>query len=126
MYTYLPRLCRLLVGYAHRSSLLLGAALVCLATNIAIAQARPLILASSPTPWSEYKWQIVGAISFMIVETLLIAFFLISRTRQRRAESERERFALLAQTEHRRLEDVVSNVPGIVWESRVDPSGTNR
>jgi PAS domain S-box-containing protein len=138
-----------MVGYAHRSSLLLAAAFVCLATDIAIAEPRGPIaiaqhqtathlnlqnvafslqqkLAGSPTPWSQYKWEIIGAVTFMIVETLLIAFLLISRARRRRAEAERERFALLAQSEHRRLEDVVSNVPGIVWESRVDPGGTTR
>ena len=129
MYNCLPRFCRSLVGYAHRSSLPLVAALVCLATNTAIAASAfnfQTTLANSPTPWNEYKWQIIGAISFMIVETLLIAFLLVSRTRRRSAEAERERFALLAQSEHRRLEEVVSNVPGIVWESRVDPNGTTR
>jgi formate hydrogenlyase transcriptional activator len=129
MYKYLPRLCRVLVGYAHRSPLLLGAVLVCLATNTAIAESAldfQTTLANNSTPWTEYKWQLIGAISFMIVETILIAFLLVSRTRQRRAEGELERFALLAQSEHRRLEDVVSNVPGIVWESRVDPNGTSR
>ena len=129
MFNYLPRLCRSLAGYARRTSLLLWALLACLATNSAIAQSAfnfQTTLANSPTLWTEYKWQIIGTISFMIVETILIAFLLIGRTRQRRAEAERERFALLAQSEHRRLEDVVSNVPGIVWESRVDPSGKTR
>src|SRR5688572_1808712 len=129
MFNCLPRLCHSLAGYARRTSLLVCALLVCLATNSAIAQSAfnfQTILANSPTPWTEYKWQLIGAISFMIVETILIAFLLISRTRQRSAEAELERFALLAQSEHRRLEDVVSNVPGIVWESRVDPSGTTR
>ncbi len=131
MDNHLPRLCRLLVGYAHRSSLLLGAVLVCLATNVAAAEAHQTIsiaqeLLTGPTPWREYKWEIAGAVSFMIVETLLIAFLLIIRTRQRRAETERERFALLAQSEHRRLEAVVSNVPGIVWESRIDAGGPIR
>src|SRR5688572_25650361 len=129
MFNCLPRLCHSLAGYARRTSLLVCALLVCLATNSAIAQSAfnfQTTLANSPIPWTEYKWQLIGTISFMIVETILIAFLLIGRTRQRRAEAERERFALLAQSEHRRLEDVVSNVPGIVWESRVDPSGTTR
>lgn len=65
-------------------------------------------------------------ISFMMVETSLIAFLLISRARQRRAEAERERFAQLAESEHRRLNEVVSNVPGLVWESRIDPDGATR
>jgi PAS domain S-box-containing protein len=62
----------------------------------------------------------------MIVEALLIGFLLISRARQRRAEAERERFARLAESEHRHLNEVVSNVPGVVWESRVNADGVTR
>ena len=87
MVNHLPRLCRSLVGSIHRSPLLLGAALVCLATNSAIAKFAfyfPTTLANGPTL---YGWQLIGSISFMLVETLLIAFLLISRARQRRAEA---------------------------------------
>ncbi|HEX5884347.1 MAG TPA: sigma 54-interacting transcriptional regulator, partial [Pyrinomonadaceae bacterium] len=76
--------------------------------------------------WQRYRWQIAAAVTFMLVETLLIAFLLISRAQQRRAEEERERFAQLAKNEHRHLNQVVSNVPGIVWESRVGPDGLTR
>ena len=79
-----------------------------------------------PTIWQQYKWEIIGAISLIIVEALLIAFLLASRSRQKRAEAERERFASLAESEHRRLDEVVSNVPGIVWESRIDENGDSR
>jgi PAS domain S-box-containing protein len=125
MYNYLPRLCRLVLDYSLRSPLLLGAAVVCVfATFTQIAQA------SGPDPhitvWQHYKWGIIGAASFMVVETLLIAFLLISRARQRRAEAERERFSQLAKSEHRRLDEVVSNVPGLVWESRIAPDGVTR
>jgi formate hydrogenlyase transcriptional activator len=126
LHTYLPRLCRFLVGYVHRPSFVLSAVLVCLATNVAIAEAHGLFSTTQQQLATDLSVGIIGAISFMIVETLLIAFLLISRTRQRGAEAERERFALLAQSEHRRLEDVVSNVPGIVWESRIDSGGTTR
>ncbi len=117
MYNYLPRLCRLISGYVLRSTLLLGVVFVCSA--LAAGQ-------SQPTVWVNYRWEIAGAITFMLVETSLIAFLLISRTRQRRAETERESFAQLADSEHRRLNEVVSNVPGLVWESRIDPDGTTR
>ncbi len=126
MRNYLPRLCRFLVGYVHRPSLVLSAVLVCLATNIPIAEAHGLFSITQQQLATDLSIGIIGAISFMIVETLLIAFLLISRTRRRGAEAERERFALLAQSEHRRLEDVVSNVPGIVWESRIDDGGPIR
>ncbi len=71
------------------------------------------------TLWEQYKWQIVGIISLCILEALLIAYLLFTRARRRRAEKESKRFAQLAQAEHRRLEDVVTNVPGVVWESRL-------
>jgi PAS domain S-box-containing protein len=126
MYNYLPRLCRLIFGYSLRSPLLLGAVLVCLlATFTQIARAfsdsNPQIPASQ-----QYRSQIAGAVTFMLVETLLIAFLLISRARQRRAEAEREHFAQIAESEQRRLDEFLSNVPGLVWESRVGRDGVSR
>ena len=117
MYNYLPWLCRFVPGYVLRATLLVSVLFVCSALGAD---------KSAPTIWSQYRWQIAGVISLMIVETILIAFLLISRARQRRAESERERFAQLADSEHRRLNEVVSNVPGLVWESRIDRDGTTR
>lgn len=87
MFTYLPRLCRSLSGFALRSSLLLGVVLVC----SALARGQ----STQPTLLTQYRWQIVGVVSFMVLETALIGFLLISRARQRRAEAERERFAQL-------------------------------
>ncbi len=126
MYNYLPRLCRSVLGNSLRSPLLLGAlSLFLFATFTQIAHA---FNASDPetTLWPNYKWHIIGAVSLMVVETLLIAFLLISRTRQRRAEAESERFAQLAESEQRRLDEFLSNVPGLVWESRVNPDGASR
>lgn len=87
MFNYLPRLCRSLSGFALRSSLLLGVVLVC----SALARGQ----STQPTLLTQYRWQIVGVVSFMVLETSLIGFLLISRARQRRAEAERERFAQL-------------------------------
>ena len=126
MYNYLPRLCRLVLGYSLRSPLLLGFVLVCLfATFTQIARA---FNESDPqiTAWQQYRWQIAGVVTFMLVETLLIAFLLISRARQRRAEAESERFAQIAESEQRRLDEFLSNVPGLVWESRVSRDGVLR
>ncbi len=118
MYNYLPRLCRSLPGFALRSTLPLGVIFVC----FALARGQ----STQPSLLAQYRWQIAGVVSFMLFETLLIGFLLISRARQRRAEAERERFAQLAESEHRRLNEVVSNVPGVVWESRADKNGTTR
>ncbi|MGB7924594.1 MAG: ABC transporter substrate binding protein [Pyrinomonadaceae bacterium] len=75
--------------------------------------------------WEQYKWYIVAAIAAFIIEALLIVWLLIVQRRRRRAERERERFASLAEAEHRHLDETVSNVPGIVWEALIDP-GTNK
>lgn len=74
-----------------------------------------------PTVWEQYKWQIAGIISLVIMEALLIVYLLVNRARRRRAEKERERFARLVEAEHKHLDEIVSNVPGIVWESLFDP-----
>src|SRR6185295_8612268 len=68
-----------------------------------------------PTFWEQYKWRIVGVISLCIIEALLILGLLLNRARRRQAEKENERLATLAEHERKRLAEVVSNVPGIVW-----------
>ena len=76
--------------------------------------------------WARYKWYIIGLVAAVIVEALLIAALLILRTRRRQAEQEKERLGQLAETESKKLNEVVSNVPGIVWESRIDPETGER
>lgn len=74
-----------------------------------------------PTVWERYKWRIVGVVSLCILEALLIVWLFVSRARKREAQRESERFAELARVEHRRLDEVVSNVPGMVWEISIEP-----
>ncbi len=76
--------------------------------------------------WELYKWRIVGAISLMVLQSLLIAWLLVLRSRRRAAELASERFASQAALDHKRLDEVVSNVPGVVWESRLEPGSTMR
>lgn len=76
--------------------------------------------------WELYKWHIIGVIFLIVLEALLIVRLLISRNRRRKAEEETVRFALDAKAEHERLQEVVSNVPGIVWESRMQNGSDNR
>jgi PAS domain S-box-containing protein len=71
--------------------------------------------------WEQNKWYIIGAISAILLEALLIARLLYTQLRRRQAEEGRKRQTLLAQTAHRRLDEIVSNVPGIVWETKTDP-----
>lgn len=74
----------------------------------------------------QYKWQLAGVVTLCIVEALFIVGLLVSRARRKRAEDESLRYAALAKAEHRRLDEVVHNVPGIVWESRLGPNETSR
>jgi len=124
----LPRLCRSFSFFFRRSPLLVGAILVCLLAGF--TQITRAFNVTGPDPqtiaWQQYRWQIAGAITLLIIETLLIAFMLISRARRRRAEADRERFAEIAKFEHRRLDEFLSHVPGLVWESRVNSDGATR
>ena len=79
-----------------------------------------------PSVWDEYKWHITALVSLILMQSLLIAGLLISRSRRRRAEVERERFASLAEAERRHLNEVVSNVPGVAWESLTQPGSSSR
>ena len=72
------------------------------------------------------SWHIAGGIAAFIIGALLIVWVLIIKRRRGRAEIERERFADLAEAEHRHLDEIVSNVPGIVWETLIDPDTNTR
>ena len=74
--------------------------------------------------WELYRWRIIGVISLCVLEAVLIIGLLINRARRRQAEKDNERLAQVAEASRRRLDEVVSNVPGIVWEARPEP-GTN-
>jgi PAS domain S-box-containing protein len=73
---------------------------------------------------AEYYWP-AAASALFIFEMLLIAGLLVNLARRSKVGKENERLPRLAEAEHRRLEEVVSNVPGIVWESKANPGGTN-
>jgi PAS domain S-box-containing protein len=75
-----------------------------------------------PTFWQLYQWYIVGIVAAFIIESLLIVWLVSMRSKRRQAETKGERLALLAEAEHRRLEEVVLTVPGVVWEVRIDPA----
>src|SRR5215213_7928151 len=61
----------------------------------------------------------------VVIAGLLVQAFLglavVARGRKRRAETECKRVSALAQSEYKRLDAVVANVPGVVWETRTDP-----
>lgn len=72
-----------------------------------------------PTFWQLYRRYIIAAIAIVLIQALLIVWLLFLSARRRSAE-------LRAAQEHRRLNEVVSNVPGMVWETRFDPTTGQR
>lgn len=80
-----------------------------------------------PTPWEEYRGYGIAILALLILESFLVVSLVLSRRWQRKAELERNEFQTLAAAEHERLNEVVANVPGIVWESRTtDETGRRR
>ena len=76
--------------------------------------------------WEFYKWYVVGTVAVIIIESSLIAWLLIVQRQRRRAERERERFGGLAKAEQRHLGEIVSLIPGIIWETVIDPATNTR
>ena len=85
-----------------------------------------IVLYKEFSVWELYKWRIIGVISLCILEALLIVGLLINRAKRKQAQRESQRFGELARAEHRRLDEVVSNVPGLVWEIGIDPVSGER
>jgi PAS domain S-box-containing protein len=72
------------------------------------------------------KWYLVGLVGAVLIEALLIACLLFFRARRRSAEDENKRLAQIAEAKRKQVNDVVSNVPGIVWEALVEGTGNGR
>jgi PAS domain S-box-containing protein len=70
--------------------------------------------------WELYKWRIIGAIALIVLEALGIVWLLFTQAKRRQAEKRSARFASLAESEHQHLDEIVANVPGIVWEARLE------
>lgn len=72
------------------------------------------------TFWELYKWRIIGALAVIVAQALGIIWLLFTQAKRRQAEKRSARFAELAEAEHKLLDEIVANVPGIVWESRIE------
>jgi PAS domain S-box-containing protein len=70
-------------------------------------------------------WALIQGPLIFIFAAILLAFLilslLITRAKKRKAELECKRLIHLAETETKRLNDLITNVPGIVWETQIDP-----
>lgn len=74
-----------------------------------------------PSAWEQYRVYIASAIAILIFQSILIGLLLLSRARRRKAEAEISEFQSLAAAEHDRLNEIVANTPGVVWETMIDP-----
>jgi len=79
-----------------------------------------------PTFWEQYKWYVLTVLGVMLIQSTLIVVLVINRSLRKRAEIESKRFAALAAAQHQRLNDVVANVPCIVWELLIQPDSHTR
>jgi PAS domain S-box-containing protein len=68
-----------------------------------------------------YQWYIIAVITACVAEAGLIFWLLVLRSRRRQAEAEKSRLESVAKAEHQRVREVVSNMPGVIWEVRIDP-----
>ena len=73
------------------------------------------------TFFQTYDLYIIAVIALCVGEAVLIAWLLELRSRRRQAEEGKARIESLAKAEHQRMDEVVSNMPGVVWEVRIDP-----
>jgi PAS domain S-box-containing protein len=70
--------------------------------------------------WTHYEFYIFATIAISIFEAMLIVGLLINRARRRQAEATSHRLSQLAEARRRHLDEVISNIPGLVWEIRAD------
>ena len=78
------------------------------------------------TLWDLYKWYIIALLAAIILEAVLIARLWFTQAKRKQAEKETRRFDELAKSAHHRLAEIVSSVPGMVWESVIDPKTKER
>lgn len=78
------------------------------------------------TFWQQYKWYVMGMTATVVIEGLLIVWLLLLQHGRKRAETESKRLSEVTAEAHKRLGEIVSNVPGIVWEATINPETKER
>jgi PAS domain S-box-containing protein len=71
--------------------------------------------------WALVQGQAIFIVAAFLLQAFLILSLFITRARKRKVEIECKRLKRLAEIENKRLNDLITNVPGIVWETRIDP-----
>lgn len=72
--------------------------------------------------WALTQLQGIFVLIAVLLQAIVILILFMIRAQKRRAETECERLTSLGETENKRLNDLISTVPGIVWETRIDPT----
>src|ERR1041384_5926997 len=84
------------------------ALLLCLSASAMMAQTPANVHFEADSLWTLNKWHVLVAITTLLVQAFLIVGLLITQARRRQAETESRRLAALAEQEHNRLDEVVS------------------
>ncbi len=69
--------------------------------------------------WENYKWTIIALIAAVLLEGFLIAQLLLADRKRRQAEQQSKQTDKL-------LREIVSSVPGVVWETVIDKKTKQR
>lgn len=110
----------------HTSVLLFLTPVLLLSSSVLLARTPALAQTEPATFWSLYKWYVIIAVATFLVQAFLIARLLLMQASRRRAEIESRRMAAVADAERKRVNEIISNVPGVVWETRMDPATNQR
>lgn len=71
--------------------------------------------------WALTQGQVIFIFAAVVLQAFLILSLWITRAKKRNAELESTRLLRLAEAETKRLDNLIANVPGMVWETRLDP-----
>ena len=81
-----------------------------------------ILLNKEASVWQLYKWRIIGTIALIVTQTIGIILLLFVQAKRRQAEKKSASLAKLAEAEHQHLDEIVANVPGVVWEAKTEAS----
>lgn len=79
-----------------------------------------IVLNRQPTVWETYKWYIIGGISLIVLEALLIGALIAQRARRRKAENQLAAAFKAAQESEVRFRLVANTAPVMIWTSGED------
>jgi len=79
-----------------------------------------IVLNRQPTVWESFRWYIVGGISLIVLEALLISALLWHRARRRKAEADLTAALEVAQESEQRFRHVANAAPVMIWMSGTD------